>query len=423
VQPARAQAPEARDGAGAAVADPPARDEASAGASHERQGAILLVRTRGDARLVRRIRPELDANGWRVLEVGPDPELDAVPLAELAARHSATAAIRVQPARAQVELWMARALGADGGALETLSVPGPRPNERVLALRVTETLRARWLKLGPATTSSDSASVSGPAPAAAESTPRKPTQAQPAADREPAAQRDAEPDAPAAPRGRETPPKRERTQAPEKRPEADASEAQAREAEEDEEPEPENAAPVAPLRVPQLWLELAPALALSPGGVGPGLDVWASARLQLGSDWSLAALAIVPVWSAPMEEPEGSARVRMLMLGGAADYLLGARAWQLSAGLGVASLLSLMSGTTEPPFDGKDVIVPAVGPFARAALHLDLTGGLRLCARALVGASFPEIRVRFAERDAARWGRPFFVATLGIELPLLGDPR
>jgi hypothetical protein len=124
-----------------------------------------------------------------------------------------------------------------------------------------------------------------------------------------------------------------------------------------------------------------------------------------------------------MQEPEGRAHVKTLMLGGAADYLLGGRAWQLSAGLGVASLLALMSGTTEPPFEGKEQIVPAVGPFARAALHLDLTAGLRLCARALLGTSFPEIRVRFAERDAARWGQPFVVATLGIELPLLGDPR
>jgi hypothetical protein len=372
---------------------------------------------------VLRIRAELDANGWRVLEVGPDPELDAVPLTELAARHSATAAIRVQPARAQVELWMARAQGAEAGALETLSVAGPRPNERVLALRVTETLRARWLKLAPAPAAS--ASASGLAPAVAEPTPRKPAQAQPAADPAPAAQQDAEPDAPAAARDRETSPQRERTQAPKTQPDADVDEAEAREAEEEEEEEPEqeSAAPLPPLRVPQLWLELAPALALSRGGLGPALDVWASARLQLGGDWSLAALVIVPVWSEPVEEPEGRARVSTLMIGGAADYLVGARPWQLSAGLGVASLLSLMSGTTELPFEGKDQIVPAVGPLARAALHLDLTAGLRLCARALVGASFPEIRVRFAERDAARWGRPFFVATLGIELPLLGDPR
>jgi hypothetical protein len=420
---AQAQAPAPRDPAGSARPGQAVQGEAAPGRSRDDPEAILLVRTRGDARFALRIRAELEASAFRVVEIGPDPELDVIALAELAARQSATAAIRVQPTRAQVELWMLRSQDSAAGALETLSVPGPRPNERVLALRVTEALRARWLRLGPA----GSTGSPGPAEARTEPPPlaRKPAQAAAARADAPAESDSAAPDESDAARARAAPEERpEQGEPPRAQPDGDASERAARAADDEAEQEPEaDEPPPVPLRVPQLWLELAPAVAFSPGGLGPALDVSASARLQLAAEWSLGALAIVPIWSERVEEQEGSARVHTLMLGGAADYHVGARPLQFSAGLGLAALLSLMSGSTELPLSEETDMVATVGPFARVALHVELGAGLHLCARALVGASIPEVGVHFVDREVAHWGRPFVVATLGIELPLLANRR
>jgi hypothetical protein len=39
--------------------------------------------------------------------------------------------------------------------------------------------------------------------------------------------------------------------------------------------------------------------------------------------------------------------------------------------------------------------------------------------RVLIGASVPEVSMRFVEREVASWGQPFMLITLGLELPMI----
>jgi hypothetical protein len=397
----------------------PARAQAPGGREAEKRSSVLLVRTRGDERVVLHLRAELEPGAWRIAEVGPGAELDTRPLSELAAEHSAAAALRVQAELAQVELWIARGPRSESGTLERLAAGGAHPGDRVLALRVAEVLRARVLRPEPG---SATGAASGAQPAPSEQAGEAPAaQGQTTGDQPKsapaAAARDAESEA-------GTEPESEAESEPEPESEAEPE----AEAEAETEPESEaESAPRVPLRGPRLWLEVAPALAVSPGDLGPALDLLASVRVQWSDAVSIAALGILPLWSERIEEPEGSARVSTIMLGGAFDLHASAGAWEFGAGVGVAALISQMSGEAAPPLDGFEETERTVAPLARVSAHLPLGAGIRASARVAVGFSVPELSVEFesvgsVRREAARWGRPFVLGTLGIELPLFGDP-
>jgi hypothetical protein len=410
----RAQAPGARDA--------------------DRRSPVLLVRTRGDERVVLHLRAELDPGAWRIAEIGPDAELDARPLSELAAEHSSAAALRVQAELAQVELWIARAPRSESGTLERLAAGGARPGDRVLALRVAEVLRARVLK--------PEAGGAVGAPSGVQSGPGAQAGEAPAASGEASATRggqavssgaqDARPgdDAQGAPARAKTEAETETESEPETESETESeSESESEtesesesEAETEEEEEEEESVPRAPLRGPRLWFEVAPAVAVSPGDLGLALDLLASVRVQFSHAVSIAALGILPLWSERIEGPEGSARVSTIMLGGAFDLHTSAGALELGGGVGVVALISQMSGSAEPPLDEEEQTERTVAPLARVSLHLPLGAGIRASARVAAGLSVPELSVQFVERETARWGRPFVLGTLGIELPLLGEP-
>lgn len=353
--------------------------EVSERQERESLGTILLVRTDGDERVVAHLRAELRASAWTVIEIGTDGRGRRFPLAELAAQQSTTAALRVYPDEAKIELWVAEPLGSTDGTLELLEVEGLRPDARVLALRATEALRARGRKLERASASP------------MQRPPSPPTLAPPLAPVSPPAQA---PQPPAPTTSDST------AAAPALRSRGTA----ARES--------------VVLALPVLWLEVAPTGELSAGGLGPALDGWLGARVQLTRSWSLAIFGLVPVWSDPLLGSEGSARISTWMFGVAADLHAGTASWMLSGGVGAGGVLSRMSGNAPAPFTATNESITAAAAFGRVSAHLALGSSLRMFVRVVVGASMPEITVRFAERDAARWGRPFALAALGVEYPL-----
>jgi hypothetical protein len=327
-------------------------------------GTILIVRTADDERVVVPIRAELGSGSWQVVEVGPDDESRRMPLRELGLRYAAAAAIRVHAAQAEAELWVAEAELPSRGGVENIAVRGRSPDERELSLRVTETLRARGLTIE--------------APHEAEVPAGKPLAAQPE-----------RPSAPAAVSG------------------------------EGQSSDPSGAQPTR-----GLWLELGPAATLSPGGLRPTFDGWVSVRLQAIAALSVSALLLLPLSSATVRAAEGSARISHLMLGAALDlHAIRTASLDLRFGLGCAALLSMMSGSATPPYRSATQTVAAGAPFMRSGLFLHLGGGFRLGAEALVGATLPAVSVHFGKREVAHFGGPFVVATLGLEIPILGwDP-
>jgi len=135
-----------------AAADSPARPE-SAGSSPStgdirdaEHRVILLFRTSGDDETIAHLRFELEAGGFRILELRAQPDVEAQTLSAAAEAEHAAAAVRVDAARGRAELWVR---DNRGSIEETFTAGSDASRDHVLALRVAETLRARGLLLPP----------------------------------------------------------------------------------------------------------------------------------------------------------------------------------------------------------------------------------------------------------------------------------
>ena len=338
---------------------------------------VVIVRAQGDEALIGRIRAELEGGAFDVTELDARNVTTTVDLAAVGSDSGADAALRVQQRPTEIELWTARPAGDPDGTLDVIREPGAtRFEQEVLVLRVVETLRALGLQpVAPARAPAPEAPLEPPPVAPTEPAPKAP-------EREPPAN----PEAPRAPASV---------------------------------PEPSPEHPASGSRVPQLWLEAAPALTLSPGGFAPQLQAQLGVRYQPVALFSISGFALAPLWRAALARDEGTATASTWILGLAGDVQLVLRPIELSAGAGIAAVITAMSAPNTSQLDGLDVTERTAAPFARAALHVELGASLRLGVRALIGASVPEVSMRFAGREVATWGRPFVIVSVGVELPLI----
>jgi hypothetical protein len=337
-------------------------DALPARASPDAERVILIVRTPGDDGVMTRLRAELMSSEWRVLEIRLDERQAPLPLATIAEQQRAGAAVRVDVRNGAVELWIAR----PGGAIqESLGTPNARMHDQVLALRTAEALRARGLLLEP---------LARPEPEAVEPESREA----------------------APPVERATPPPPVATPAA---------------------IEDRGVVPAVPRRPDRshLWLGLGPGIALSPGGLDPGIVGSPGVRLELGR-WSFSAFAVLPITRAEISGSEGRARVATWLFGTATEIewarstVFGAR-----SGLGLGASAITMSGEPAAGYRGVDDSVFALAGFLRSSITLALGPSFRVGPLALVGATLPGARVAFGDREAARWGQPFMVLGLVLE--------
>lgn len=371
---------------------------------HELETAIVIVRTARDARVVKRVRAELEAWPVRVIELGPTRELQGTALVELARAHDAEAVVRVHAPQRRVELWVARPIDAELGSLETITAEADVPGgDEILAVRVTEALRA-WdigavdpVRAGahaPPSVATQPTAAAGPT--APERRSDSPTETQEGEARA----GDADPELP------------ERDTADE---DAEANEhgddgSSAREPADGER---------AQGTAPSVWLELGPAITIGGSALSPELHALVSARAALGRRYSISALALLPVLGGDLDAPEGSARLTTWLLGAAADVHLELAPLTLGAGAGVAGVLARAFGEAPAPgLDAVDDAAPVVAPFARVSTRLELGARIGLCARGQLGAALPAVRVRVLDHDRARWGRPFVSASLSLDVAL-----
>jgi hypothetical protein len=345
--------------------------------SDEHERVILLVRTANDDGVMNRVRAELGASAWRILELRLDERLAKVSLGKLSAQQQARAAVRFSAAEARVELWVAR---PSGNVEETLDASAERDDEAVVALRISEALRARGLSFGPEA--------------------KRESEAEPAASEE---RRRVESESAQA-RGKAMP-------------RATPENANAQAAPSEASPSQSTAAAGAGN---ELWLEFGSALSGGPGGLAASVDVWGSAHLDFGARWACSLLGVIPVVPPELEGTEGSARVARYLLGTAAEGTwLRTKAVRLGGGLGVWGSRTEMRGSGASGYVGGSDSVFALGPLARVVARARITDGLWLSASGLGGLSFPEVSVKFADRVAGRWGRPLLLITLGLELRTL----
>jgi hypothetical protein len=414
---------------------------------------VLIVRVARDAAVVARIRAELEANDWNVREIGPDPASARGSLSALATSSRARAVLRMQPERGAIELWVSGE-GDAAGSGEVLVVPRGERDDALLALRATEALRARGLRLQrrsepdggsapggtgqPGRGALPSGSPVGTVPAGGE--PRSPTAA-PTAATAPAQNR-AEPRLPqplaAAETGATQRPKPSSEPRPERAAQSSepAPEALAAESGDDDAPVEEPDAPEADadseidaeiepeephrsVRPKLLSIELAPGVSVSPGGVLPAWMGGLNVRVQPGDRWSLNVIALAPFAGAILESNGQRAWIRSYLAGGSLDVHWPGRIVELTAGAGAAFMLTWMKGLdTAGTNIERDDFVPTGALLARAGVHLPLTPWVKLGARVLLGMSIPKLTVEFSEMKAGYAGQPFFVATVGADFSL-----
>jgi hypothetical protein len=421
---------------------------ASRGVAQDTVGTVLIVRMPKDAAVVARIRAELEANDLWVREVGPDSASARAPLPLLAANAGARAALRMQVARSAIELWVASEGGASGGG-EIVRLPNDDRDDALLAVRATEAMRARGLRLPRrGDGSSAPAAVSGDGRTTAPGGTPSTTTADPNATRSEAAEverarklaeaeRQAEAQRQEAERleaQRKAEAERQAEREAEARAEAEReaderaeAEAEAQRQTEREAEESENEQLARSDDGPSLlFAEFGPAIAVSPGGATPSFAAFASFRLQPSASWSVSALGILPFAGGAVESDTESneATLRSFMLGGMFDLHAAVAGVEISAGAGSAVLITRMRADFAAPMFKKvpvdDQVTGAI--LARAGVHFTIAPRIRFGARVLFGLAIPQLEVHLAD-DKATWGRPFVLAALTLDFGLPAPTR
>lgn len=333
---------------------------------------ILLVRTAGDDPVMNRIRADLKGAGWRIVEVarweGPEAPKS---LEALATQLAVTAALRVDALVSQVEIHIGR---SSGNIDEIVRGQDGQVDGRVLAWRTTEALRAHGLDIGPTAAPELRSETCGPVESQT-SKAQKPREA--AASRPTANHRTA--------------------------------------------PAPAVAASTQPMQRSQtawkegLWLEMAPAATVSPGGMGYGVSGWVGARFELSAFWSVVSANLIPLQPRWVLESEGGAQVfTYLFAAGVEGAWLRRLRWYCATGLGAGGLLTVMQGVHAQT--GYRTAADTVGT---AAFHLYLRSGLHLesdwtlFSVLLGGMSLPEVKIGFGDRVVRTWGQPYLMLALG----------
>jgi hypothetical protein len=181
----------------------------------------------------------------------------------------------------------------------------------------------------------------------------------------------------------------------------------------------------APARAPATWPWLGAmvggAVVGSPGGVPIGGLVDARLRWMHFKRFGLSAGALIPTTAGTIKTSIGAADLHQGLAGGGVRVELGSAAgtWRpsLEAGLSAAWLATqgtaASSGLTVL---GKTVVSAA--PYARAGLASALAPWIAVRADVLAAAALRRMSVNFTSTEVARWGQPILGGSLGIELSL-----
>lgn len=163
---------------------------------------------------------------------------------------------------------------------------------------------------------------------------------------------------------------------------------------------------------------LSPWFAVSPGGVGPMFGAQASLGINVGDHVRVDVLGSAPLSSAVVRRSEGEARVRIMMVGTTISYAALAPHARLRPHVasGVSLALLGVEGRAAAPFEARagDAAAPCVWVGAGATLRISPSLAAR--AEADFGMTTSRLRVNFAGRSQAEWGRGAVSTTVGAEV-------
>lgn len=168
-----------------------------------------------------------------------------------------------------------------------------------------------------------------------------------------------------------------------------------------------------------LTLTAGPAVAISPGGVGPSLHALLELGARLSPSLHASALVALPAIVDTVEGDTGRAEVAPFLAGGALTLALRPLGpWlqpTLRAGL-AAAFVHMEGETAVRGAVGQSDTTFSLLPFIGAALRLSMTRHVRVLTGLDAGAALPRPAVRFLGDRVAAWGVPVFLGTLALEL-------
>ena len=184
-------------------------------------------------------------------------------------------------------------------------------------------------------------------------------------------------------------------------------------------PSPQAEQPQLPSEPPpsRYALQLAPALALSPGGVGASAHVALGGRLLLARRLGVELSLVSPTLPTRLEHATGSARVWRGLATAGLCLTTGAHAQAaLDVAVGASLHVTRVSGAGKGGFVGRSEQLVSLGPYARVGGSVALSRRWRLRADVASGVALPRPVVFFVEERVAAWGRPWFLFSVGGEV-------
>jgi hypothetical protein len=196
-------------------------------------------------------------------------------------------------------------------------------------------------------------------------------------------------------------------------------------------PPPSPAAPVLPVSSPpgaplrdlprpprRFGVDAGPLVLASPGGVPASFGLLVSPRWSPGGGALVRALVAAPLTSPGISSGEGSAKVTTWFAGIAADARISpGDDWTFSLGAGLGAAWSRARGAANAPDVGASGDAVACVPFLEVGGARALgTPAVRLGVRGLGGIAVPGVAFRFAGREVASWGLPLGAASLALEV-------
>lgn len=178
------------------------------------------------------------------------------------------------------------------------------------------------------------------------------------------------------------------------------------------------AAPPPPAPQPAgVAVEVAPAVALSPGGLGPSWHVMIGARWRAWSHAGVEASFFAPLSPLRLERTDGVAVISLSLLALGAYAATGGTAsrWSLQGAAGASLLVSRATGDTTDLYQGRSDRAVSGGPYLRAGVSLRASSWFHVRADALGGVVLPRPVVQFDQVVVASWGRPWVAALVGGE--------
>ncbi|MCY1070988.1 hypothetical protein OV090_39975 [Nannocystis sp. RBIL2] len=184
-------------------------------------------------------------------------------------------------------------------------------------------------------------------------------------------------------------------------------------------PKPSTPSPTRPA-APRFFIHLAPAVAGSPGGLGPSLHALLGLRWMPHPHLGLAIQALAPTVGTVARGPEGTAQIHtaLVLAGLHVSFVPPSARWQPDAGVGIGPAFLRMRGSAAPAYGDATDVVTSAALVARLGLAVALRPRIRLRLDGHIGALVPRPLVRFAGRTVADWGRPFGIGVLGVEIVL-----